>query len=202
MDVRERLLKAALGVYAEAGTRGATTRRIAHAASVNEVTLFRHFGSKESLIREALGWGCEHALLTRLPEQPVDPKAELTAFCEQQFEALSRARSIIRKVMGEFEEHPDECSLAFQTPIRVARELTAYLERLREAGLATGDWNARAACAMLMGTLFSDAMGRECMPERYPYSPPEGLAHYVSLFLRAIGVDHPSDPLAASRAER
>src|SRR6185437_17057975 len=47
MDIRERLLGAAAQVYAEAGYRGATTRRIAHEAGVSEITLFRQFGSKE-----------------------------------------------------------------------------------------------------------------------------------------------------------
>ena len=46
MDVREALLKSATKVFAEVGSRGATTRRIAQEAGVNEVTLFRHFQSK------------------------------------------------------------------------------------------------------------------------------------------------------------
>ena len=54
MDVREALLKAAIKVFAEAGMRGATTRRIAQEAGVNEVTLFRHFKSKDDLIDAAL----------------------------------------------------------------------------------------------------------------------------------------------------
>ena len=54
MSVREQLLDAAVRLYAEAGYHGATTRRIASAAGVNEITLFRHFGSKDALIREAI----------------------------------------------------------------------------------------------------------------------------------------------------
>ena len=54
MDVREQLLEAAVKVFANAGFRGATTRRIAQEAGVNEVTLFRQFGSKEGLIVEAV----------------------------------------------------------------------------------------------------------------------------------------------------
>src|SRR3954464_11404404 len=47
---RQRLLDAAYRVCAERGLQGATTREIADAARVNEVTLFRHFGNKEKLI--------------------------------------------------------------------------------------------------------------------------------------------------------
>src|SRR6476646_2662442 len=47
---RQRLLDAAFQVCSERGLHGATTREIADVAQVTEVTLFRHFGSKEKLI--------------------------------------------------------------------------------------------------------------------------------------------------------
>ena len=198
MDARELLLEAALKVFAEHGTRGATTRRIAHAAGVNEVTLFRIFGSKEGLLREALATSPRALdfVDAHLPETPVDPEAELTEFCRHHHEALFQSRSIIRKCMGEFEENPETTRTACQLPVRIAEALRVYLERLRAAGQARGAWNPRAASAMLMGVLFNDALGRDCMPERFPYSEREGVKHYVSLFLQAIGARK-----AARRAE-
>ncbi|MBA2243371.1 MAG: helix-turn-helix transcriptional regulator, partial [Gemmatimonadetes bacterium] len=74
MEMREKVLSAAVRVFAEVGSRGATTRRIAAAAGVNEVTLFRHFGSKEALMREALRWAAQRVLVSKLPEEPVDPR--------------------------------------------------------------------------------------------------------------------------------
>ena len=53
MNVKDQLLDAAVRVYADSGYHGATTRRIAAAAGVNEITIFRHFGSKDVLLREA-----------------------------------------------------------------------------------------------------------------------------------------------------
>jgi AcrR family transcriptional regulator len=195
MEAREQLLQAALKVFAESGTRGATTRRIAQEAGVNEVTLFRHFGSKDALIREALGWRADQELRNQtLPDTPGDPEAELTTFCRQHHRVLSQYRSIIRKCMGEFEEHPEMNEVATRHPLRLTNELQAYLQRLRASGLASGDWNARAAAAMLMGVLFADAMGRDCMPERYSYSERDGIRYYVALFLRAIGVKSTKAP--------
>ena len=40
-------------------------------------------------------------------------------------------------------------------------------------------------------------MGRDCMPERFPYSEREGLKHYVALFLQAIGAGQPGRRAAA-----
>ncbi len=53
-DTRERLLHAAILVFTEQGYAGATTRRIAAVAEVSEVTLFRHFGNKLTLMTTAI----------------------------------------------------------------------------------------------------------------------------------------------------
>jgi AcrR family transcriptional regulator len=54
MSTEQRILDAALKVFASEGYTGATTRRIAEEANVAEVTLFRKFQSKENLLREVL----------------------------------------------------------------------------------------------------------------------------------------------------
>lgn len=54
MNTEQKILEAALRVFASEGYAGATTRRIAEEANVNEVTLFRKFQSKENLLREVL----------------------------------------------------------------------------------------------------------------------------------------------------
>ncbi len=187
MDVRDKLLSAALRVFEESGSRGATTRRIATEAGVNEVTLFRHFGSKSALLSEALQAAARQNLVTGLPAEPRDPAAELTAWCRTHLAHLYRARSMIRTCMGEFEQAPEIAGCASATPARVSDELHGYLLRLRERGMATGEFDPRAAASMLMGALFTDAMGRDMMPEKYGYSPEEAPEKYVTLFLRAIG---------------
>jgi hypothetical protein len=89
--------------------------------------------------------------------------------------------------MGEFDEYPENCSLCMQASVRIADELVRYLQRLRSHGFASGDWDARAGAAMLMGAIFSDAIGRDTMPERYPYSMRDAVEKYVDLVLAAIG---------------
>jgi AcrR family transcriptional regulator len=49
-DTRQRIIAAALELFGKVGYAQTTTRAIAEAAGVNEVTLFRHFGSKKNLL--------------------------------------------------------------------------------------------------------------------------------------------------------
>lgn len=54
MNTEQRILDAALRVFASEGYTGATTRKIAEEANVAEVTLFRKFQSKENLLKSVL----------------------------------------------------------------------------------------------------------------------------------------------------
>ena len=196
MNVRDLLLAAAARVYAEVGYRGATTRRIAQEAGVNEITLFRQFGSKDALLREAIARVGGGLRLGTLPERPADPAAELTAWATSHIADLCEHRSLIRTCMGEMEEHPGLVSSSVENPTaRAAEELAGYLRRLQERGLALADFDPRAAAAMLMGALFGDAMGRDVVPGMFPTPREESLRAYVQLFLRAISL-----PLSASVA--
>ena len=189
MDAREQLLQAAIKVYSVAGVRGATTRRIALEAGVNEVTLFRHFGSKDVLMQEALRWKAQALFTSTLPAEPADPFIELLAFAQSHYDALSKHRDLIRVSMGEFAEHPETTQMACREAEDMDEALRAYLTRLRAKGWADGDWDVDAAASMLLGTLFSDVMGRDCMPQCYPYSPEAGVRQYVAMFLRSIGAE-------------
>jgi AcrR family transcriptional regulator len=188
MSVRDDLLAAAARVYAEAGYRGATTRRIALAAGVNEITLFRHFGSKDSLLREALT-RTDNRPDAELPEEPSDPAAELLAWAGSHITDMRGRQALIRTCMGEFAEHPGLFVPENSGPVRAARSLSQYLRRLRQRGLTQAEFDPRAAAALLIGTLFADAMGREIMPDLYANEPDQALREYVALFLRGIGVN-------------
>ena len=187
MEARERLMEAALRVFEEAGSRGATTRRIAAEAGVNEITLFRHFGSKGALMAEAIACAAQRGLEQRLPGEPVDPAVELTEWAREHMAHLRRSSGMIRTCMGEMEHAPEIRACAGAGPRRVSEELTGYLGRLQERGMADPRVDVNAAAALLMGALFGDAMMREMMPEHFPYTSEEAPAKYVELLLRGIG---------------
>ena len=188
MTVREKILDAAARLYAETGYRGATTRRIAVQAGVNEITLFRQFGSKDALIREAIARAGISPAHQMLPESPKEPLKELREWAKAHIADLRERRSLIRTCMGEIEEHPGIFSAQDSPPAAAAKALSQYLRRLRESGFAKAQFDEAAASAMLIGALFADAMGRDIMAGLYQNDADEALEHYVQLFLRGLGV--------------
>src|SRR4051794_5228975 len=159
MTVRDELLDAAARVYAEAGHRGATTRRIALAAGVNEITLFRHFGSKDALLREALVRSQNANSAELRPEKPVDPTAELLVRAGSHITDMRGRQALVRTCLGDFGELPGLFARENGGPLGPPRELPNSLTRLRQRGLARAEFDASAAAALLIGTLFADAMG-------------------------------------------
>jgi AcrR family transcriptional regulator len=187
MDIRDRILAAARRVYAQHGFRGATTRLIAIEAGVNEVTLFRTFGSKAALFQQVSQTVLQDSDIARLPETPDDPERELTEWCASTLAYMRDRRSIIRKSIGDLEERPDAAMTACQGPNCAGEMLLAYADGLREQGLADPDADTYTAVAMLMSALFGDAMCREMMPDGFPQPVEDAPAKYVRTFMRAIG---------------
>jgi len=145
---RDEILSAAAGVFAQHGFRGSTTRRIADAAGVNEITIFRHFGSKEALIREAMQHLTQSAGLRSLPDIPVDPERELTEWSESFMQHLRLRNSIIRKTMSEIEERPDMSECASYVPKRASNELCLYLTALKRKGWIAEKFDPTSAAAI------------------------------------------------------
>ena len=134
IDAREKLLEVAARVYAEAGYRGTTTRRIAQEAGLNEVTLFRHFGSKDALLREAIERRRPAESRAARPRggRPDRRAASLGA---RRFQRFYRQQNLIRQVLGDIVQRPEIA------PSDLRRDDTAefdqliiYLRRARGAG--------------------------------------------------------------------
>lgn len=189
MDVREHLLEAAVKVFANAGFRGATTRRIAQEAGVNEVTLFRQFGSKEGLIIEAVLRSVERLHDEAvLPAVPRDPAGELLDWTRRHFEFVLRNHRLIKAAMADAQSHPDMACIGDRIGTPTELRLRTYLEALRDRSLCAPDVDIAVASNVLTGVVFADAMGRDVHPQCYPYSADEAPQRYVTFFLRAIGV--------------
>lgn len=187
---RQKLLEAAARVYAEGGFRGATTRRIAEEAGVNEITLFRLFGSKAQLISEAMQCACPMAA-TVLPEHPQAPERELVEWCSTQLDAMRHNRTMIRKTLADLEEHPEMAPFICGAQTPQFDRLVAYATQLVAPSTPEEEQDLRTACGMLFGALFADAMARDVVPTLHPQPEHDAAFHYVRVFLRAIGAPAP-----------
>ena len=186
MVSRERILEAAARVYAKHGFRGATTRLIAIEAGVNEVTLFRTFGSKGVLLEAVLEHHQKGNALPPLPAEPKNPEQEVTEWVQTNLERIREMRPLLVHTMGEIEERPEAAKFACCGRTQVHDTITGYVQRLQARGMADPDADVDAAAVMLTGTVMSDAIARHFVPEVYPPIE-EAAARYSRCFLLTVG---------------
>ncbi|MBD2180383.1 TetR family transcriptional regulator [Planktothrix sp. FACHB-1355] len=111
-SARQRLVQAALQLFAAQGVTETTTRQIAELADVNEVTLFRNFGSKHGLLLAVIE---EAEVFTQLGEalgqqaNQIQGLAQgLQAYAEGYLGALEEIREFVRSLVGEAGHYPPE----------------------------------------------------------------------------------------------
>jgi AcrR family transcriptional regulator len=186
VDTRQRILRAALEAYGQKGFRGATTRNIASLAGVNEVTIFRHFGSKQALLTEALREQVPGSPPAILPTVPRDPHRELIGWTEAHLRSLAKQGQILRASMGDIEERPELAGGSVTLQKMALAELTAYLEQLRQRGHVRTTVDINAAASMLIATLFADATSGPATPGGSALE--ERARDYAAVVLTALGV--------------
>lgn len=196
-DTRQRILEAAARVFAEKGYARATTRALAAAANVNEVTLFRHFGSKEGLFSAIVESYAAPALNTAMTAQLTgDYRQDLHTMGSSVLQALLERREPLRLMLCEAGHFPEVRQVLAQNPRVLRQALAAYLRRQMGLGRVRL-LHAEAAAQAFWGMFFAYTISLWLLDE--PLDPAlsteELVAQFVDIFVAgtlAQGEEHGS----------
>jgi AcrR family transcriptional regulator len=188
-STRQRLLDAALLICARRGLRGSTTREIAEAAQVNEVTLFRQFGSKEKLLAALV----QRSVATQVEAlSNADPlqnelRADLRGFASRFDRMLVESEPLVRAVIGESSRHPEEARQVISEAARPLRErLGHYIAEAQASGAVRPDLAIEPAVDCFTGMLLGGMLKRTGGLQVLSYDAEEYLDTCVDLFVRGI----------------
>ena len=160
---RDRILDSFLTLAAQRGMAQVTTREIARAAGVNEVTLFRHFGDKAALAMEAVRQSSpaaqieayQPAIDTTSPERTIEG---LLRCLDELRSHLSRRPELLQFGLSEAARYPELLGELSRIPAAARHMLTRALQqagpRLRP------DADIDAEVLGLLGTLLLIATWR------------------------------------------
>ena len=206
---RQRLLDAAARVFAMQGLEGATTREIARQAKVNEVTLFRHFQTKEKLLGEVLRQtfdspGTPASAPTpdtppsRTRRRPVSTlRDDLQRFAKRYDLLLHRNILLIRTLLGEIHRHRKQEKRVLHgifAPLK--EELLAALQTAREQGAIRPEIEPVIAADLFSSMIFFDVLRRTSpfAPEYPPDTIHGGRRGYVRARHRTMSARTPAQP--------
>lgn len=197
---RDRLLAGALTVFSQNGLHGATTKAIAEEAKVNEVTLFRLFGTKDRLLADLLSSMVAAALQGGALESNVaqwrdaDLRTNLTHFAEQYYGLLAESEAFIRAMIGEAHRFPEHSRKILHEAGRPLHAwFVAQLGAARSAGRVRQGLDLGLAAQAFMDTLFSSML-------RYTAgccdadTPQQFITTFVDVFATGLAVPHASAP--------
>lgn len=134
---RRRILRAALGVFAEFGFAGASTREIARRAGVHQPALAYHFGNKEELWKAAAG-----TLFTEMIE---DLRAGIAAAGDPE----DRLRTLIHRYVGFVAANPEWYPFVIHEALQTSDRNTWLVEN----------------CYQPMSRLVYEGLTAQCWPE-------------------------------------
>ncbi|MEO1637108.1 MAG: TetR/AcrR family transcriptional regulator [Cyanobacteria bacterium J06631_9] len=125
---REKIVQSALKLFSVRGITATTTKEIAEKAGVNEVTLFRQFGSKQGLLLAVLQ---EAPILDEMQAALTDivgANDPLMAYGAAGLELLGRVPELVRSLIGEAGQFPLENRQALGQALRQANlQTVGYL---------------------------------------------------------------------------
>lgn len=132
LSSRKRIVRSALALFSLQGITATTTKQIAEQAGVNEVTLFRQFGSKQGLLLAVLR---EAPILEKMQTalaEIVGANDPLMAYGELGLELLGKVPELVRSLIGEAGQSPLENQQALGQTLRQANQQTVgYLRATR-----------------------------------------------------------------------
>ncbi|MEI6674751.1 MAG: TetR/AcrR family transcriptional regulator [Verrucomicrobiota bacterium] len=186
---RQRLMEAARAEFGDKGIEAATTRGIAERAGCNEVTLFRHFESKQKLLGAVVQDTSEEflALCECGGGFSGDLVEDLARFARVYNASMERCEGMARAMIGEGRRRPTLAKeLIGDVLDPFHRSIAGYLEQHQQAGRVRADLDtmafAEVLTSALMGGLLRRSSGLSALDR-------DGwIRETVEIFVRGIGV--------------
>jgi AcrR family transcriptional regulator len=175
-------------VFSRDGFQGATTREIARQAGVNEVTLFRHFHSREELLAATLQHGCAAYDALIHPDEiwKGELPGRLERFVRELYSVVKQREAIARAFIGEARLFPESIRRSLKEFMLMKKaRFVATLKEAQELGLIRKEVDVSAAADFLRDAIHS-AMLRHTLYNADPETVDAHLRAVTDIFYRGI----------------
>jgi AcrR family transcriptional regulator len=140
-EAQDKILDAAIELFAQRGYTATTTRAIAEGAGVNESTLFRRFGNKQGVLK-ALGGRLDErsadTAVQSLPD-PADVRGTLVALAREEIQTAFRDQGVALRLAFDARAVPEVGELMGEGPRANLQGLAVYFRDRRAAGAIRND---------------------------------------------------------------
>jgi len=185
----QRILDAAMKVFAEDGFEGARTRKIAELAGVNEVTLFRKFQSKENILRVVMMKNRDIVLQALDPvflnENRENFQVNLHSLCENIMKIIEERIDMMVILIAESRKKPEIAQILAPVPKMILMRLTDYFEQQQKQGKMR-NVNPKVAALACISYLFYSNLLRRMLRDNNLSGSKEEFEAFIDIFLNGI----------------
>ena len=189
-DRRNQILVAAMDLFSEHGFRGSRTRDLARMAGVSEALLFRHFPTKEALIRAILEGASDRFLRMESSIREIPPREALVSLAEHVLTNLRDNPKVFRVLFFGVMEKPRFAGVFYRTFLSKVLALEARLfkrafdERKARSSGSTAHGDPRIVARSFHGSLlFYNLAGAVIQVEPLPRDTGALAESIVNLYL-------------------
>lgn len=184
-NIHERIIRTAFETFAAQGYARTTTRNLAAAAGVTEVTLFRHFGTKEKLFTEVVEHYGGSSLAGEFEaELKGDYRSDLQIMGQHFIKIVMERSKIMRLIFCEIQHFPELGPTLALNPRHFRAMLSRYLTQQMERGVVR-QINTEAAAQAFWGMILAYSQTIDLFNEKIPgdLTPEEVVNHFIDIFI-------------------
>jgi AcrR family transcriptional regulator len=192
---KKRIFAAAELVFSRDGFQGATTREIARQAGVNEVTIFRHFHTRDELLRATLEHECAAFDALIHPEEiwKGELPDRLERYIRDVYSAVKDREAMVRAFIGEARSLPESIRRSLREFMLTKKaRFVAALQEAQKLGLVRKEVDVSVAADCIRDSIHS-AMLRHTLYKTDPETVDAHLRGVTDIFYRGIKADDRRD---------
>ena len=175
----EQVFRAVAQVVIERGFAAATTREMAEAAQISEVTLFRKYGSKLELVKASIAHLAGEMEASVSAAYTGDLEADLQKIVESYQAVMEFNSSFLAVILSDIVRNPD-LSESFSKPLQLFREIGLILKRYQEDGRLKREEPLHAAASLLGPLMYTSLMHLAMSAEIPPFDPQSHIQAFLN----------------------
>lgn len=133
LDTREKIIHVAIDLMSKKGFKAVTIKEIAKKASISEMTVFRHFGTKKNILEEAIDHFYYTVPMKKLFENKItwDIEKDLTLITHVYHQTMKKNKKVIQVALKEGEVVPDLFEQINKHPRQLKEFLIEYFIKMQ-----------------------------------------------------------------------
>jgi len=181
----EKIFQAVLQVVAERGYSGATTRQMADAAHISEMTLFRKYGKKAQLVKQAIAFIVAKTDFASAARFSGDVHADLLRVVQAYHETAVRHGLFFFALFSEFNRH-SELIGSMDEPMSIFQKIGELIARYQTEGILKQGPPLHAVATLLAPLMYISSIRSAKLDN---HIPPLDLSEHVTSFLEGHHIE-------------